>query len=116
MRGMDLVRRAARPKVELVLFILIPVAWLTVLTLVLAACRMAARADAAPGRVANAHARQVRDEPDLWTAPPALALEVSHRLTPTLTPPRSRRPLEDRPLRLARPPVRRRSPRPLAHR
>jgi hypothetical protein len=83
------------------LLFLIPIAWLAVLTVVVALCQMAARADAAAGPAADAYVRSVCDALVKCGVPPALAL------TPGSVP-QARRPLDDRrPLR-SRPRARRR--------
>lgn len=89
------------------LLILIPAAWLTVLTVIVAACQMAAHGDR---RSEQAHG-MVRDALAGWMAPPpALVLNVRRS-------PQARRPLEDRlPLQARRPARRLRSSRPMAHR
>jgi hypothetical protein len=80
-----------------VLLILIPIAWLIVVTFVVAACCMAARADEARVQFGDSHPRSVRNMLVVWDAPATLALNVS-RLA------HDRRPLEHRtPLRARRP-------------
>jgi hypothetical protein len=80
-----------------VLLILIPIAWLTVVTVVVAACCMAARADDAHLKFGDARPRSVRNMLIVWDARATLALNVNR-------PAHDRRPLEHRaPLRARRP-------------
>lgn len=62
------------------LLVLIPVAWIGVVTLLVILCRMAARADAPPSAAAEASPHWVGDGLALWEAPPASALAGSWRL------------------------------------
>jgi hypothetical protein len=75
---------------------LIPIVWLVVVTLLVALCRMAARADT--GQVSDADRRQVGDGPRLFSDPllPGLAIRLPSQNT-------TRR-------RQARPPLRRGRP------
>jgi hypothetical protein len=71
------------------LFILIPLAWLTVMTVIVAVCRMAAHADAAPGTLAETQPGSLRDGLVLAEDPTALALQTRRLL-------HDRRPLQDK--------------------
>jgi hypothetical protein len=85
-----------------VLLILIPIAWLTVVMLVVAACCMAARADEAGAQLGDFDPRSLRGVLLVWDAPATLALNVNRTA-------QDRRTLEHRtPLRARRPSGRRR--------
>ncbi len=69
------------------LLLLIPIAWLTIATLVIVACRAAAAGDAAVmgARSAPVHERVVLHRPTRWQRVPVLA--GSFRLSPSGTRP-----------------------------
>lgn len=51
------------------LLILIPIAWISVVALVLVACRMAAKADAEPTLATGPEGRSVREGLVVWDSP-----------------------------------------------
>jgi hypothetical protein len=64
---------------EQMLFILIPIAWLAVLTLFIAVCRIAARGDTLTAPVAEQSPRAVSDGLVVWEDPFEVALQDKRR-------------------------------------
>ena len=62
------------------LFVLIPIAWIAVVTLLVVLCRAAARADVIPAPTAETYPRSASHGLVLWEAPPTPTLATNWTL------------------------------------